>query len=32
VVGVDSGAKNIDPGDAEYCEEGTFTFTYDEDQ
>lgn len=32
VVGVDSGAKNIDPGAAEYCEEGTFTFTYDEDR
>jgi len=32
VVGVDTGAKNIDPGAAEYCEEGTFTFTYDEDR
>ena len=32
VVGEDKGAKNIDPGAAEYCEEGTFTFTYDEDR
>jgi hypothetical protein len=32
VVGVDSGAKNIDPGAAEYCEGGAFTFTYDEDR
>ena len=32
VVGEDSGAKNIDPGAAEYCGEGTFTFTYDEDR
>ena len=31
VVGADSGAKNIDPGAAEYCEGGEFTFTYDED-
>lgn len=31
VVGEDRGTKNIDPGSAEYCEEGTFTFTYDED-
>mgnify|MGYP002877710333 CR=1 FL=1 len=32
VVGGDKGAKNIDPGAAEYCEEGTFTFTYDEER
>lgn len=32
VVGLDSGAKNIDPGAAEYCESGSFTFTYDEDR
>jgi hypothetical protein len=32
VVGEDSGAKNIDPGAAEYCDGGTFTFTYDEDR
>lgn len=32
VVGADKGAKNIDPGGAEYCEEGEFTFTYDEDR
>ena len=32
VVGVDSGAKNIDPDEAEYCSEGTFVLTYDEDQ
>ncbi len=32
VVGEDSGAKNIDPGAAEYCDSGTFTFTYDEDR
>jgi hypothetical protein len=32
VVGEDSGAKNIEPGDAEFCEEGEFTFTYDEDR
>jgi hypothetical protein len=32
VVGNDSGAKNIDPGAAEYCREGSFTFTYDEDR
>lgn len=32
VVGVDAGAKNIDPDAAEYCSEGAFTFTYDEDR
>jgi len=32
VVGVDTGAKNIEPGGAEYCSEGAFTFTYDEDR
>lgn len=32
VVGADNGAKNIDPGAAEYCIEGSFTFTYDEDR
>ena len=32
IVGTDAGAKNIDPGAAEYCEEGNFIFTYDEDQ
>ena len=32
VVGVDAGAKNIEPGGAEYCSEGDFTFTYDEDR
>ena len=30
-VGVDSGAKNIDPGDAEYLTIGNMEFTYDED-
>lgn len=32
VVGEDRGAKNIEPGAAEYCTEGVFTFTYDEDR
>jgi len=32
VVGEDAGAKNIEPGGAEYCVEGDFTFTYDEDR
>jgi len=32
VVGEDTGAKNIDPDEAEYCSEGTFVLTYDEDQ
>lgn len=32
VVGEDAGAKNIEPGDSEYCIEGDFTFTYDEDR
>jgi hypothetical protein len=32
VVGEDVGAKNIEPGGAEYCAPGTFTFTYDEDR
>lgn len=30
-VGVDTGAKNIDPGEAEYMTVGTLEFTYDED-
>lgn len=32
VVADATGANNIDPGDAEYCSEGSFTFTYDEDR
>jgi len=32
IVGEDSGAKNIDPGAAEYMAVGDFQFTYDEDQ
>jgi|APSaa5957512535_1039671.scaffolds.fasta_scaffold02822_13 hypothetical protein len=33
VVGLDSGAKNIDPGAAEYCKASdSVTFTYDEDR
>ena len=32
VVGEDTGAKNIEPGDAEYCAQGSLTFTYDEDR
>jgi len=32
VVGVDTGAKNIDPGNAQYTSSGTLLFTYDEDQ
>lgn len=32
IVGADSGAKNVDPGAAEYCTNGTYTFTYDEDR
>lgn len=32
VVGVDTGAKNIEVNAAEYCSEGDFTFTYDEDR
>jgi len=32
IVGEDSGAKNIDPSDAEFCSPGEFTFTYDEDR
>jgi hypothetical protein len=31
-VGEDAGAKNIEPGDAEYCAQGILTFTYDEDR
>lgn len=31
VVGTDSGAKDIDPGAAEYITTGSFLFTYDED-
>ena len=32
VVGVDSGAKNVDPGKAQYITGGTLLFTYDEDR
>ena len=32
VVAEGSGALNIDPGGAEFATEGTFVFTYDEDQ
>ena len=32
IVGEDSGAKDIDPGDAEYMAVGDFLFTYDQDQ
>lgn len=32
VVGVDMGAKNIEPGGAEYCTTGNLVFTYDEDR
>lgn len=32
VVGVDSGAKNVDPGEAQYVGRGNLLFTYDEDQ
>lgn len=32
IVGEDSGAKDIDPGKAEYCVSGNILFTYDEDQ
>jgi len=28
----DIGAKNFDPGEAQFCSAGVFTFTYDEDQ
>jgi hypothetical protein len=30
IVGVDKGAKDIDPGEAEYLTLGALTFTYDE--
>jgi uncharacterized phage protein gp47/JayE len=32
VTGTGTGALNVDPGGAEYCSEGTFVFTYDEDR
>lgn len=32
IVGTDSGAKDIDPNPVEYLVEGTFVFTYDQDQ
>ena len=32
VVGEDTGAKDIDPGEAEYITVGNFLFTYDQDQ
>lgn len=32
VVGEGAGARNIEPGGAEYCTEGFLTFTYDEDR
>ena len=32
IVGSDTGAKNIDPDEAEYCSEGSFVLTYDEDR
>jgi hypothetical protein len=32
VVGTDTGAKNIDPGDAGYVTTGTMVFTYDQDE
>jgi len=32
VVGEGSGARNVDPGGAEYGSEGSFVFTYDEDR
>ena len=31
-VGADTGAKDIDPGKAEYIVTGNFSFTYDEDR
>jgi hypothetical protein len=32
VVGEDAGARNIEPGGAEYCSQGFITITYDEDR
>ena len=32
VVGEGAGARNVEPGGAEYCTEGFLTFTYDEDR
>ena len=32
VVGAGMGAINVDPGKAQYCSAGSFTFTYDSDQ
>lgn len=32
IVGLDQGAKNIDPNAAEYCIDGSYVFTYDEDR